>query len=175
MSFTNYISVITKCHFEYLNYLAVDNQPPVVRCPANVQLTILTGMGGSTVEWDEATAIDNSGTANLVSRTHNPGSFFPIGETSVTYTFSDPSGNQGRCTFNIIIVEGKSLFYFLKDVPIYIRQTQLHDVLVVKLHVETLFCVCVCVCVWGGVGVCMCVCVWTYIHIHVWEILSTLM
>ncbi len=75
-------------------------------CPAPIQLTILTGLGGANVDWDEATAVDNSGSATLVSRSDSPGAFFPVGERSVTYTFSDPSGNIGTCSFTITITEG---------------------------------------------------------------------
>ncbi|XP_072013269.1 uncharacterized protein [Amphiura filiformis] len=92
------------CSFT-ITIIEIDNEPPIVRCPAPVQLTILTGLGGAVIEWDEATATDNSGTATLVSRSHTPGSFFSIGETSVTYTFTDPSGNRGTCSFTVSIIE----------------------------------------------------------------------
>lgn len=87
--------------------VTVDEQPPSVSCPADVQHTALTGQGGSNMEWNEPRAFDNSGTADLVSRSHTPGSFFPMGETSVTYTFADPSGNVASCSFNVIVSESK--------------------------------------------------------------------
>ncbi|XP_072051694.1 uncharacterized protein [Amphiura filiformis] len=88
-----------------VNVIEVDEIPPTVSCPANVQHTSITGIGGMNIEWNEASSTDNSGVSNLISRSHVPGSFFPVGETPVTYTFEDPSGNSGSCTFTVTISE----------------------------------------------------------------------
>ena len=85
----------------------VDDQAPTVLCPADVQHTALTGQGGSNMEWNEPQAFDNSGTADLISRSHTPGSFFPMGATTVSYTFADPSGNTASCSFDVIVSEGQ--------------------------------------------------------------------
>ena len=53
-----------------------------------------------------------SGTANLVSRTAQPGDFFLVGQTVVTYTYEDPSGNPASGTVTVNVVEGKSLAPF---------------------------------------------------------------
>ena len=68
---------------------------------------IMIGIGGSQVSWSEPTATDNSGIVSLQSRTHAPGQFFVVGSTPVTYTFVDGSGNTARCTFTVIVTEGK--------------------------------------------------------------------
>ena len=53
--------------------------------------------------WTELTATDNSGITPTVTQSHQPGDSFPVGTTSVTYTFTDMAGNQATCTFDVII------------------------------------------------------------------------
>ena len=36
----------------------------------------------------------------------NPGNFFGIGVETVTYSFSDASGNKANCSFTVDITEG---------------------------------------------------------------------
>ncbi|PIK34618.1 putative hyalin, partial [Apostichopus japonicus] len=84
----------------------VDQVPPVIACVGlDVTETIPLNGFGTTVQFSEPTATDNSGTANLQSRTHTPGQFFQSGTTHITYVFIDPSGNTAECSFNIIITE----------------------------------------------------------------------
>ena len=71
------------------------------------------GTPGLNVNYPEPTASDISGTANLVSRTAQPGDFFPVGQTEVTYTFQDPSGNPASGTVTVNVVPGKTLFLSL--------------------------------------------------------------
>ena len=86
-------------------------------CPNDIVFTITTGEGGSTIDFDVPTAIDNSGVANQISQTATPGSFFGLGETSVTYRFADNSGNVGSCTFIITITDGKTIIIMLTTAP----------------------------------------------------------
>ena len=72
-----------------------------------MEATIGLNIGGLIVTYDEPTAIDNSGTVNLASRSRSPGQFFVVGSTQVTYVFVDPSGNNAICNFNVIVTEGK--------------------------------------------------------------------
>ncbi|PIK56482.1 putative hyalin [Apostichopus japonicus] len=84
----------------------VDQVPPVIACVGlDVTETIPLNGFGTTVQFSEPTATDNSGTANVQSRTHTPGQFFQSGTTEVTYVFADLSGNTAECSFNIIITE----------------------------------------------------------------------
>ena len=81
--------------------------PPVIGPQDDITVTTPLGRGGMVVTWPRITATDNSGTATFVSSTHTSGQFFPTGTTPVTYTFTDPSGNTARYTFNVNVVEGK--------------------------------------------------------------------
>jgi hypothetical protein len=89
----------------------VDNTRPVIAgCPANVSVT--TGVGRTTCDqvatWTEPTATDNcTPAANLVrTRSHAPGATFPVGTTTVTYTFTDAAGNtSATCSFTVTVTD----------------------------------------------------------------------
>ena len=98
----------------YINYIfiSVDTIPPVIACINDITDTVNTGVTGATVTWTEPTATDNSGVVSLTGRTHQPGSFFPVGTTEVTYTFTDGSGNSATCVFNVNVIECKFVVSF---------------------------------------------------------------
>ena len=54
------------------------------------------------VNWEEPTATDNSGVQTLTS-SHASGSLFPVGDTEVTYTSTDQSGNVANQTFTVTV------------------------------------------------------------------------
>ena len=56
-----------------------------------------------TVTWTERIATDNSGMTPAVTQTHQPGDSFNVGTATVTYTFTDMSGNQAQCSFTVTI------------------------------------------------------------------------
>ncbi|OSZ79058.1 hypothetical protein CAP35_12650 [Chitinophagaceae bacterium IBVUCB1] len=53
------------------------------------------------------TATDNCGIATF-SSTHNPGNFFPVGTTPVTYTATDIHGNTSTCSFNVTVTDNEN-------------------------------------------------------------------
>ena len=77
-------------------------------CPSDVAATTECNTAGRNVTWQPATATDDSGTATLVSQSHQVGQFFVVGTTIVTYVFADPSGNTGSCSFTVTVNEGGS-------------------------------------------------------------------
>ena len=86
----------------------VDTTPPVVTVSSGtITQAVELGTPGTTVFYTAPTATDNSGTALFVSSSAQPGDFFPVGQTVVTYTFQDPSGNPATGTFTVNVVEGK--------------------------------------------------------------------
>ena len=92
----------------------MDGSPPVVITGPNgndptgavVTATAECTTTGTIVTYTDPTASDNSGQAFISSRTHNSGQFFPIGTTTVTYTFEDRSQNSVPYTFNVVVQEG---------------------------------------------------------------------
>ena len=96
---------------------SADSTPPVIEQLNDIIITITSGQANiAQVTWQEPSVSDNSGTATLVSRTRAPNSFFQVGTTPVTYTYTDPSGNTASMTFNVIVnvVGGKQLGVLVK-------------------------------------------------------------
>ncbi len=87
-----------------------DNTPPVIAgCPAI--FSVNTGIGRTTCDqvasWTEPTATDNcTASASLVwTKSHLPGSTFPVGTTTVTYSVRDASNNSATCTLTVTVVD----------------------------------------------------------------------
>ncbi|XP_071945813.1 hyalin-like [Antedon mediterranea] len=91
------------CEF---NVTINDEETPMTsNCPT-VDLQIIPGSeSDKVVSWDEPTFTDNSGDAPSVASTHSPDDTFGIGETTVTYTATDGSGNEGYCYINVTVVQ----------------------------------------------------------------------
>ncbi len=82
--------------------LSVDTDAPIIsNCPDSASYPVSPGTPSTPVTWIEPTAFDNSGQQPAVSKSHEPGQSFFVGTTSVTYTFTDSSGNQAICSFTI--------------------------------------------------------------------------
>ena len=80
--------------------------PPVIsNCPESAEYAIPPGTPFQDVTWTEPTAVDAiTGLQAAVTRSHNPGDFFPLGSTEVIYTFTDQTGNSNTCSFTITLV-----------------------------------------------------------------------
>lgn len=87
-----------------------DNVPPVITgCPANISVT--TGAGRTSCDqvasWTVPTATDNCTPAGSLVWTpsHTPGSNFPVGTTTVTYTVRDAGNNPTTCSFTVTVTD----------------------------------------------------------------------
>ncbi|MDR5591991.1 Ig-like domain-containing protein, partial [Christiangramia sp. SM2212] len=80
-----------------------DNEMPVVSCPSDIITTTEAGEAFAIVNFDNATATDNCDVS--VEQTAGPvsGSEFPIGDTVVTFTAIDASGNSTECSFTVTV------------------------------------------------------------------------
>ncbi|XP_038069013.1 mucin-17-like isoform X22 [Patiria miniata] len=101
-TFTDNAGNQAECAF-VVNVLLVDDIRPVITgCPSDMDVTLpLTQQSDIMVTWQEPSATDNSGAAPSLDRSHQPGETFPEGRTTVTYTFSDQTGNEAVCSFEI--------------------------------------------------------------------------
>ncbi len=81
-----------------------DIQPPVISCPANINVTA-TSAAGAVVNYTTPVGTDNCGGATTV-RTAGlaSGSTFPIGTTTVTYRVTDAAGLFTQCSFTVTVV-----------------------------------------------------------------------
>ncbi|WP_276133024.1 choice-of-anchor L domain-containing protein [Polluticoccus soli] len=79
--------------------------PAIVGCPSNISVN--TGAAATTcsaqASWTPPTA-DNSCLDVQVSSTHNPGDVFPVGTTTVTYSFTNIGGTS-TCSFDVTVVD----------------------------------------------------------------------
>ncbi|MCS5571574.1 MAG: HYR domain-containing protein, partial [Pseudomonadales bacterium] len=78
--------------------------PSIVNLPADINLANDQGLCGAIVSWIEPTTADNCGSASMTS-SHQPGSFFPVGETEVQYVSVDSEGNSFASSFNVLVVD----------------------------------------------------------------------
>ncbi|KAJ8021299.1 Hyalin [Holothuria leucospilota] len=103
-TFTDNPSGLTEtCTFVVVVQRGDDTTPPVVNCPADTVDSIDITLSEMEVVFAEPSATDNSGIVFVQSQSHTPGNFFPPGLSTVTYVFSDTSGNTAECQFNVIL------------------------------------------------------------------------
>ena len=77
--------------------------PVISDCPNTIAIEADANLPGANVDWTTPTAVDNDGNTPSVSVT-TPQGFFPIGSTTVTYTFTDTAGNEAFCIFDVIVI-----------------------------------------------------------------------
>lgn len=103
-------------------FLFVVLRPELV-CPRSFNVEVLRGTDGATVDYNPPTPVGNFAS---LTNPPPPGSFFGVGDTTLIYSFSGPTGGISRCEFTISVIEGKWLrrlansanlrvFYFLGE------------------------------------------------------------
>jgi hypothetical protein len=85
-----------------------DNENPVIPCPSDIIQNTDAGLPTAVVTWTVPVATDNVGTTGSISGTKNPLDTFNVGDTTVTYSISDTSGNVGSCSFLVRIVDAEN-------------------------------------------------------------------
>ncbi len=84
------------------NITVTDDTLPVISgCPTDITESATDEYCGNNVTWTAPTATDNCSVT--LTSSHNPGDFFDVGTTTVTYTATDPGGNTDICTFDVIV------------------------------------------------------------------------
>ncbi|XP_060073519.1 deleted in malignant brain tumors 1 protein-like [Ylistrum balloti] len=83
------------------NFICRDNQPPVVTCPANMQVSANKGAQTATVTWQKPTATDNSGSNVVVFQNMQSPTTLGAGTYTVNAMAYDPSGQSASCSFTI--------------------------------------------------------------------------
>lgn len=99
----------------------IDNQAPVITCPANIVQNNDPGMCGAFVNF-YPTATDNCGVNYTYS--HQPGSFFPVGTTIVTVIAIDYGGNADTCFFEVKIIDTEYPTVSCQNMTIYADPNQ---------------------------------------------------
>jgi len=81
----------------------VDDSAPIINdCPNDISISANASCE-ATVNWTAPTATDNC--SATISGDHAPGSTFPIGTTTVTYTATDEAGNTSLCSFTVTVTD----------------------------------------------------------------------
>ncbi|MFZ1618017.1 MAG: HYR domain-containing protein [Flavobacteriales bacterium] len=75
---------------------------PTITCPANVSTTTNTGCTATGIALGTPSIADNC-TGSTIS--NNAPAAFPIGNTTVTWTVTDPSGNSATCTQTVTVTD----------------------------------------------------------------------
>jgi gliding motility-associated-like protein len=85
------------------NFSSADLTPPVITCPSNVIQNAPQGSCVATVDIPEAIATDGCSGVDTIFRTP-AGNVFNAGNTTVTFTAVDNSGNSSTCTMVVTVV-----------------------------------------------------------------------
>ncbi|XP_022102782.1 uncharacterized protein LOC110985781 isoform X1 [Acanthaster planci] len=75
-----------------------------LNCPADIVQATDPGRDIATVTWPEPTALTTSEIVEL-NNTHSPGDIFPIGETTVVYSFKNAANEVAVCRFTITVID----------------------------------------------------------------------
>lgn len=75
--------------------------PVISACPENIQEETTLELQSCLATWTDPIVSDNSGIVSRLSQSHQSGSQFPPGTTTVMYTYGDPTGNTAVCTFTV--------------------------------------------------------------------------
>ena len=93
--------------FSFFSFLEgstpVDPFTFVVPCPDDIMVTAPAGQTGVQVSWQEPVVVDSQGNIVNPSGSVPPTQTFPIGTSTITYTYSDSLGNSDSCSFNVIV------------------------------------------------------------------------
>jgi hypothetical protein len=84
--------------------VVIDNQPPVISCPANITVNSKPNQCFETaIHLDDPVVSDNCGTVS-VSNNH-PSSKYDVGTTAVIWTATDAHGNTSTCVQYVVVVD----------------------------------------------------------------------
>ncbi|CAN9509297.1 unnamed protein product [Ophioblennius macclurei] len=89
-----------------------DGEPPLLRCPADIEAETDERRGTATVSWDVPDASDNSREEVVVQvkPVYTPPQLLPIGKETITYVATDRSGNRANCSFTVTVTDAEPPF-----------------------------------------------------------------
>ncbi len=85
--------------------IVTDNVPPTITCPVNVSANTNSGCTATGVNLGTPVTNDNCGVATV---SNNAPAAFPLGNTAVTWTVVDNSGNTSTCVQTVTVVDNGS-------------------------------------------------------------------
>jgi len=95
----------------------LDTQEPEITCPEDILVDNDPGKCGAVVSYQDPVASDNCPDVSIeMTEGLASGEFFPVGETTVTYTATDASGNTSSCSFTVTVRDVEPPVITVKDV-----------------------------------------------------------
>ncbi len=94
----------TKCGLDnifLIVFSADDKAPSITGCPNHINVNLPQGNSDVVVTWNEPSTSETVGISR--NETHQPGSRFTNGVSTVQYIFTDQAGNSAICTFNVTV------------------------------------------------------------------------
>ena len=88
---------------EISEFDSLDEEPPRVQCPVDMSAYTDPEEAFATVNYESATAQDNSGSSPTVECEPGMGTQFNVGVNQVTCTATDKAGLEDTCTFDIVV------------------------------------------------------------------------
>ncbi|MEZ4962078.1 MAG: HYR domain-containing protein [Saprospiraceae bacterium] len=86
-------------------------------CPFSVFVNNDPGLCSAVVTWEQVITQDNCPGATIIS-SHAPGSIFPTGFTTVTYTTTDAAGNSSSCSFDVFVEDAEPPVLTCPDITV---------------------------------------------------------
>ncbi len=102
-----------------------DENPVINNCPANIVVSAEPGLCSAVVSWIAPTASDNCSVQSFTS-SHNSGTSFATGTTTVTYTATDIKGNTATCSFTVTVND--SQFPVINNCPANTTVSTMNDI-----------------------------------------------
>jgi len=88
--------------------LVVENEAPVITGPSDINVNNDSGACNAVVNYTFPTATDNCAAVTVVQTAGlGPGSTFPIGTTTNTFTSTDPAGNVDTHSFDVTVTDNQ--------------------------------------------------------------------
>src|SRR5204862_399370 len=86
----------------------LDNQAPVIVCPANITQNSDTNACGAIVSYTAPVGTDSCpGSSTVQTAGLASGSLFPVGVTTNTFVVSDAAGNTAACSFTVTVLDNQ--------------------------------------------------------------------
>ncbi|XP_071489356.1 hyalin-like [Diadema antillarum] len=81
-----------------------DSESPNITCPGDIEVAQDQGSKTANVSWATPVVVDNSGFFTEPISSPESGALFDLGNTTVTVTSRDESGNVGSCQFTVTVI-----------------------------------------------------------------------
>ena len=86
----------------------IDNQAPTISCPSNITVNAANGQCGAVVSYSNPEGLDNCpGVVTTQTAGLSPGSTYPVGTTTNSYTASG-GGGSATCSFTVTVVDNQA-------------------------------------------------------------------